>query len=584
MGASAIEIEGHHDVEPIGSGGVGVVYRATRSSTGRVVAIKVLRDLSDESVAWHRTRRELTALVALAGHANVIQLFEVFELPQGPALSMEYAPGGSIADLLDRRQGVLPIAETVLVGRHTAAGLAAAHAQGIVHRDIKPQNLLIDAFGQVKLCDFGIASLTRTEGFRTRTNAWSMRYASPEDLDGDLDVGPASDVYSLGATLLHLAHGAPPSLKDRLVEWVPSTSDDPHQTELDDLLASCLQPQPGRRPSAAEFVERLERLGWALDERCRALPVDAPVFVDRDDRSEAIAVGSRPVRVADLGRPSLDSSDGLDPDETVVRPGRRPPARPSGRARPRRRWRAFVAATTVLVVLGLAALVWWPTGGSNEMASSIAVEFVASPPAPAVTTPSVPAEQVEPTPTTIAASNERVLSLGDRPGDLVAIDDASLVWPFGDVGECLIQMIGVAELQPVSCEQPHDLQRIAVSELDTTEFPPGSAFDQANVQAAVEVVCATAFESFVGPEAEQGVQGVLDVPVTRPSAASWQQGDRRFQCLVGASQRRIVGDAGPVTDNEINPCELVGAHQGLKVVERGVDPRTPRFSGVCSAD
>ena len=544
MGASAIEIEGYHDVEPIGSGGVGVVYRATRSSTGRVVAIKVLRDLSDESVAWHRTRRELTALVALAGHANVIQLFEVFELLQGPALSMEYAPGGSIADLLDRRHGVVPIAETVLVGQQTAAALVAAHAQGIVHRDIKPHNLLIDAYGQIKLCDFGIASLTRTDGFRTRTGAWSMRYASPEDLDGEVEVGPASDVYSLGATLLHLAHGAPPSLKDRLAEWVPPISDDPHQTELDELLASCLQPRPGRRPSADELVDRLERLGWALDERCRALPVDGPDFVDRVGYSEAIVVGSRSGRVPDRVRPSLDTSAGdLDSAETVVRPGRRPPARPIGRPQPRRRWRAIVAAMTVLAVLGLAVLVWWPkgSGGSIEMASSVATEPDVSPPASVVTTRSVSAPHVEPAPTTITTSNEPVLSFGDRPDGLVAIDDASLVWPFGDVGECLIQTIGVAELQPVSCERPHDLQRIAVGELDTIEFPPGSGFDRATVQAAVEAACATAFESFVGPD---GDLGVLDVPVTRPSAASWRQGDRHFQCLIGVAQRRISGDAG----------------------------------------
>ena len=178
------------------------------------------------------------------------------------------------------------------------------------------------------------------------------------------------------------------------------------------------------------------------------------------------------------------------------------------------------------------------------MASSVATELDVSPPVSAVTTPSVSAPRVEPAPTTIATSNQPVLSLGDRPNGLVAIDDASLVWPFGDVGECLIQSIGVAELQPVSCERPHDLQRIAVGELDTIEFPLGSAFDRATVQAAVEAVCATAFESFVGPE---GDPGVLDVPVTRPSAASWQQGDRRFQCLIGVAQRRIFGDAGGAT-------------------------------------
>ncbi len=81
--AGMIVIDGYADIERIGQGGLGDVYRATRISTGGTVAIKVLRDVSDESVAWHRTRRELTALVSLAGHANVIQLFEMLDLPRG---------------------------------------------------------------------------------------------------------------------------------------------------------------------------------------------------------------------------------------------------------------------------------------------------------------------------------------------------------------------------------------------------------------------------------------------------------------------------------------------------------------------
>ena len=120
-----ISIDGYTDIERIGQGGLGDVYRAMRTSTGGAVAIKVLRDVSDESVAWHRTRRELTALVSLAGHANVIQLIEVLDLPEGPALVMEHAPGGSVAELMLRRDRPLSVGETVLVGRQTATATSS---------------------------------------------------------------------------------------------------------------------------------------------------------------------------------------------------------------------------------------------------------------------------------------------------------------------------------------------------------------------------------------------------------------------------------------------------------------------------
>ncbi|MEO6572041.1 MAG: protein kinase [Ilumatobacteraceae bacterium] len=268
-----ITIAGHHDIEHIGRGGLGDVYRATRTSTGGIVAVKVLRDVSDESVAWHRTRRELTALVMLAGHANVISLLELSETEQGPALVMEYAPGGSVGDLSEQRGGPLTVAEVVLVGRHVAAALSAAHAHHIVHRDVKPHNLLIDGYGQVKVCDFGIASLARSDEFRARTSALSMRYASPEDLDEDAVVGPPSDVYSLGATLLHLARGAPPSLKERLVPWIAPSTDATAAAALDQVIAACLHPVPARRPDADDVLARLEHLDRAIEDRCRSLVV-----------------------------------------------------------------------------------------------------------------------------------------------------------------------------------------------------------------------------------------------------------------------------------------------------------------------
>lgn len=513
-----ISIEGYTDVEQIGRGGIGDVYRAVRTSTGGTVAIKVLRDISDESVAWHRTRRELTALVSLAGHANVIRLIEVLDLPEGPALVMEHAPGGSVADLMLRRDRPLSVGETVLVGRQTATALVAAHERGIVHRDVKPQNLLIDAYGQVKLCDFGIAAMARSEEFQARTSAISMRYASPEDLDDEVDVGPASDVYSLGATLLHLARGAPPTLRERLAPWVPPATDDEELAALDTIIASCLHPSPEERPSAAQVADELERLGWSIDERNRAIAFESVDLVDdlddapTDQRADApspLQIAAAAGRADDAptvarspgpddraDEPIDDTGDGTDDavelvehDDTVYRPDRRPvrPAPPPAR----RRWPIVAAVAALVVVVAVSAVVLWPDGGAAG------VEFV------------------------------------ERPGDLT--DVRSLDWPTGAVRECLVQRDDT--LDPVGCGEPHDLQRVAVGTLDE---PADTGFDEAAVQAAVRAACDAAFVSFVGVAP---AESDFDAPFSAPSVATWEQGDRGYQCLLGVAGRRIVGDA-----------------------------------------
>jgi serine/threonine protein kinase len=113
-------IAGYHSFVRIGRGGLGDVYRAVELATGATVAIKVLRDVSDSSLAWHRTRRELTALMALCGHPHVIGPIDLIDHVDGPALVMEYAEGGSVADLLRDREGTpqpcLTVQETVSSG------------------------------------------------------------------------------------------------------------------------------------------------------------------------------------------------------------------------------------------------------------------------------------------------------------------------------------------------------------------------------------------------------------------------------------------------------------------------------------
>jgi eukaryotic-like serine/threonine-protein kinase len=518
--------DGYTDLERIGHGGLGDVYRATRTSTGGTVAIKVLRDVSDESVAWNRTRRELTALVSLGGHAHVIQLVELLE--QTPGLVMEYAPGGSVAQLLDRRGTTLDTGEIVLIGRQTASALIAAHEQGIVHRDVKPQNLLIDAFGQVKLCDFGIASLARTEEFRTRTSAISMRYASPEDLEDDAEVGPRADVYSLGATLLHLAHGAPPTLKERLAPWTPPPTDDPARGVLDRLLADCLQPDPAARPTATEVLDRLDELDRELPDRRRALAVPP---TPPDGPAEAAATDGPAIDAPSTDGPAADgqaAEDVISPaapiepadlveladDPTLYRTGRVPPSpvRPAPPTRRRRPARTMVAGGAVVaaVIAGVVLL-------SGREADA---------PVPPTTT--------APDGTTVAPTGSDRLVIVERPEGLIALDDPTLVWPLGAIGECLVQLDGVDTLRPVECDEPHDLQRVAVGALDETATSPDQP-DDAELELAVADLCLEAAPELALPE--------LRIAQTNPSAATWRDGDRGYQCLLGVPDARLTGSA-----------------------------------------
>lgn len=276
-----IDLDKFDDIVPLGSGGLGDVYKATRRSTGGQVAIKVLRDWSDHEVALKRAERELRALVDLRGHPNVVNVEEVVESDGVLSIVMEYAPGGSVSDLMRARGGHLDFAESLLVGTHTAAALAAAHDLGIIHRDIKPHNLLIGAFGQVKVCDFGIASLTRTEAVSDRTTSLSLRYASPEELRGEQDVTSASDIYSLAATLHQLLTGQYLPLPDGTAGSLPlrnwmAPDEVPSDVEVDfrTLVIRAGDRTPANRPTAKELHHRFEELTGRLGpNRVRALPL-----------------------------------------------------------------------------------------------------------------------------------------------------------------------------------------------------------------------------------------------------------------------------------------------------------------------
>jgi len=203
-------------LEKLGEGGMAVAYRGRDRVLGRTVAIKVMRpELSTDAEFLARFRREARASAGIV-HEHIAAVYDTGRDGPNHYIVMEYVEGESLRERL-RREGPLPLAETLRIATETAEALEAAHAAGIVHRDIKPGNILLGNQGSVKVTDFGIARAMASSGHgETGRVVGSVSYVSPEQARGDA-VGPQSDVYSLGVTLFEMLTGRPPfEANDRL--------------------------------------------------------------------------------------------------------------------------------------------------------------------------------------------------------------------------------------------------------------------------------------------------------------------------------------------------------------------------------
>ena len=197
-------------LELLGEGGAARVYRARDHLLGRDVALKLLRpELASEPGAADRFRREATAAAGLS-HANIAQVYDIGVDENGvPYFVMELVAGGTLRDLLDAR-GKLPAAEAAAIAKQVASALRHAHENGIIHRDIKPLNILLGKDGQAKVVDFGIArALAQSQVTQAGNILGSVRYVSPEQARGEMAT-PQSDLYSLGVVLFELLTGRPP--------------------------------------------------------------------------------------------------------------------------------------------------------------------------------------------------------------------------------------------------------------------------------------------------------------------------------------------------------------------------------------
>ena len=250
-------------LEAIAAGAYATVYRVIHEVMGVERAVKILRPPAARSpVQQDRFLRE-ARIAARLRHPNVVSVFDCASAPDGtPYLVMEYVAGRSLAERL--REGVPPAFETLRIAREVAAALDYAHGCGVVHRDVKPANVLLGDDGSVRLADFGIACLgsARDEG-RTCAGLGTPGYMAPEQRLGQAaDQGARTDVYGLAVVLFEMltgrtpfGHGKAGTVNSRTDPIPPPRSVNPYLPEaVDRSLASGLARDPGRRPATASAL------------------------------------------------------------------------------------------------------------------------------------------------------------------------------------------------------------------------------------------------------------------------------------------------------------------------------------------
>jgi serine/threonine protein kinase len=295
---------GNYEIlEQIGCGGMGVIYRARQRHSRRTVAVKrVLSYRADSHGALQRFRREAQAVASL-DHPNILPIYEVSESEDGlPFFSMKLAEKGSLhenaASLRDKPRKCVQLMAKV------ARAVDYAHSRGVLHRDIKPGNILLNDQGEPLVSDFGLAKLLDGNNDLTRslTTFGTAGFIAPEQAgDGVGDLTPAADVYSLGAVLFNVLAGRPPFLGSNPVSVIRQASETQApklrslapslDRDLETICARCLERDPKvRYQSAGDLAADLER--WLEGQPIVARPVSPPARIWRWSRRNPKLVGA----------------------------------------------------------------------------------------------------------------------------------------------------------------------------------------------------------------------------------------------------------------------------------------------------
>ncbi|MFD6886635.1 protein kinase [Streptomyces sp. NPDC059957] len=398
-------IDGRFELEqPLGSGGMGTVWRARDIALDREIALKEVRPPDPATAAAQpglvvqlreRAVREARALARLA-HPNVVTIHHIVEPEPGsdghPWIVMELVRGGSLADRLER--GPLPVADVLRIGLDLLSALRAAHAEGVLHRDVKPANVLLRPGGSAVLTDFGIAALHGATGL-TSTGALigSPEYIAPERARGAEGLA-ASDLWSLGMLLYVAAEGVHPLRRATSLATVVAVLDEPipapvRSGPLGPVLERLLVRDLAVRPDAEELEALLRRASSALG---GAAPVPPPVALGSfgpATPATGLAMGPAPASAATHAQPPTRTPfvpGAGNPYASTVPVAFPPPPAPRRRRRP-----ALLAGLLVVVLAaGVVGLVnWLPDGnaggdaGKSGDTSSSAAPSASGPASPA---------------------------------------------------------------------------------------------------------------------------------------------------------------------------------------------------------
>ncbi|MGW6685121.1 serine/threonine-protein kinase [Streptomyces sp. NPDC054961] len=392
-------IDGRFELaEPLGSGGMGTVWRARDIALHRDVALKEVRPPDPATAAAQpglavqlreRAVREARALARLA-HPNVVTIHHIVEPPDGveghPWIVMELVRGGSLHDRL--ADGPMPVAEVLRLGRDVLSALRAAHAEGVLHRDVKPANVLLRSDGSAVLTDFGIAALHGATALTsTGVLIGSPEYIAPERARGAEGL-PASDLWSLGMLLYVASEGVHPLRRATSLATVVAVLDEPipapvRSGPLGPVLERLLVRDLALRPDAEELEALLRSASSALESGTPSVP---------------------PVALGEFG-PAAAAATTTDRPTTLFVPGAGNPYAPTApvpepAARPRRRPAPLAVALAVVLIAGVIGLVKWLPGGDTgkDTGSGTGADAKGSSAASAPATPNPGSSETTPSP------------------------------------------------------------------------------------------------------------------------------------------------------------------------------------------